>query len=61
MTKQFPEYKDWKRDNSPTIQQKFHKKFGHQMQEFEDFCEKEYARAKKVHLAHRHETPSAGM
>ena len=47
MKSNFPEYKEWKKQQSEILSAKFHRKFGNQFQEYDDFCEKEYEKAQK--------------
>lgn len=38
------DYKSWKEVNRDELVIRFHKKFGSQMHEFQDFCEYEFAK-----------------
>ena len=45
MKSNLPEYKEWKKQQVEMLSSKFHRKFGNKLQEYEDFCEKEYEKA----------------
>ena len=47
MKSNFPEYKEWKKQQAEILSAKFHRKFGNQFHEYDDFCEKEYEKAQK--------------
>lgn len=49
--KELPAYKDWKAEHSALLVEKFHRKFGNKMHEYEDFCEGQYAKAQRAHSA----------
>jgi hypothetical protein len=48
---ELPTYKDWKTEHAVLLAEKFHRKFGNQMHEYEDFCESQYAKAQRAYGA----------
>lgn len=47
MATKIPDFKEWKKQNSDILSTKFHRKYGTQFQEYDDFCEAEYAKAQR--------------